>query len=85
MAILVSYDVSDNKQAEFKAEMVVRGYADAFPIGGAGKPLPESTLIKANGTERAATVDMAQVAQKLGIKLEKAVAVNVSGIEVYPP
>ena len=83
MAILISYDVSD-KNAEFKNILMGKGYEASFTLAGVPKPLPESTLIKTNGTERAAINDMRTAAQQLQIELERAVAVSMAGIELFP-
>lgn len=82
MTILISYDVSD-KQVEFKKTLIALKYEDTFLISGVKKPLPESTLCKAGSNEKAAISDTVTAAKNLKIKLERAVAVNVAGIDMY--
>ena len=58
MDVVITYDLSNNKQSEVKAEMIRMGYYDGWNIGIVKYTLPSTTLWKKNITLPQALVDM---------------------------
>jgi hypothetical protein len=73
MDAVVTYDVSA-KQAEVKADMLGRGYADCWASGGVTYHLPYTTLWKQNVSVQQALADITAAAAAQRVKLERSVA-----------
>ena len=87
MGTVVSYDVSD-KNPEMKAEMESKGYFDHWIETHGDKKitinLPESTLWHKQNDPSQGLKDMQNAANKLKIRLERAVAVPDTPSEAIP-
>lgn len=81
MPVMISYDLND-KHEEFKEKLISMGYLDRFELEGKSCHLPETTLMKADSKSATAKADMIILARVLGITLERAVAVDISGFDV---
>lgn len=74
---VINYDVS-TKHIEVKKEMKARGYHDAYSDGGVTYYLPNTTLWKPNTETATALADVQAVAAKLGVTLQRAIALSLS-------
>lgn len=82
--ILISYDVARERQTQFKAEMVARGYVDRIPVQGQTKLLPESTLMKPGTSLTGVKEEIQAAALAAGTTVEKSILVTTSGFDFYP-
>ena len=74
-AVVVSYDV-DKKHTSVKDEMMELGYYDNWKYGeGPTNQMPNTTLWHKSKSSDAAIRDINNVCYKLGVTLDKAVAV----------
>lgn len=73
VSILISYDISE-KHKDMKKELKALGYFDGWKDCN----LPNTTLWKKEGTVDQANQDMQSTAKKIGVRLERAVAVSFS-------
>lgn len=70
---VITYDLS-GRHAEAKILMKTRGYLDYRLYESAKFNLPNTTLWKPDTTEKMALDDICEVANNLGVKLERAMA-----------
>lgn len=77
MAIIVSYDVGENKTLQFKQEMKKLGYDDSFLNSSTNETtkLPNTTLYHHTKTPSEAITDLKAVGKTVGATVDKAVSI----------
>jgi hypothetical protein len=75
MQVLITYDVN-KLHKDVKSAMKAKGYYDYWTSNGIAYYLPNTTLWKQNTTSDTAISDIKEITTVLGVRLERAVAVN---------